>query len=174
MAATAVAVATPSDQRAGRYLAFRLGPEEFAVPVGSVREILGLQPVTTVPHAPAHVLGVLNLRGRIIPVIDLRLRCGLLATPMTERTCIVVVQVSTPTGTPLPMGLVVDAVQEVTLVTAAEIEDMPVFGDGAAPSYLLGVAKQKEVVRLLLDIDRLLGATDAGQLASLLGATSAA
>ena len=140
------------DARAGKYLTFHLGSEEFGVRVLQVREIMGLQDITAVPQTPAHVKGVINLRGKVIPVLCLRTRFGLEAIAYTARTCIIVVQVRGEAG-PLHVGLIVDAVSEVLNVTTPEIEDTPDFGGGLPTPYLLGMAKVKDKVKILLDID---------------------
>lgn len=143
-----------SSYKSGKYLSFYLGAEEFAIPVSSVREIIGLQEVTPVPQTPVYVRGVLNLRGRVIPVIDMRRKCGLPDVEYGAHACIVVVQVEAEGGW-APMGVVVDGVSEVVNITANDVEPMPDFG-GEAQDYLLGVAKLKGKVKILVDIDRLL------------------
>ncbi len=144
-----------SDELAGKYLVFQLGREEFGVRVLKVREIMGVQDITALPQTPAHVKGVINLRGTVIPVVDLRLKFGLPGQEYTQRTCIIVVQVQGEAG-PLLMGIVVDGVAEVLNLAAADIEDTPDFGDGTATPYLLGMAKVKGKVKILLEIDRVL------------------
>ncbi len=139
--------------RAGKYLVFDLGSEEFGIQVLKVREIMGVQDITAVPQTPAYVKGVINLRGSVIPVVDLRLKFGLPEIEYTQRTCIVVVQVEADAAL---LGIVVDAVAEVLNLAAGDIEDTPEFGQGAAASYLLGMAKVKGKVKILLDIDRVL------------------
>jgi purine-binding chemotaxis protein CheW len=146
-------------RRSGKYLIFQLGKEEFGIQVIKVREIMGVQDITPVPHLPAHVKGVLNLRGKIIPVVDLRLKFGLEAKEYTQRTCIIVVQVAIAGEQPSPIGIVVDGVAEVLNVADADVEDTPQFGEGSDTSYLLGIAKIKGQVKLLLDIDKALDAS---------------
>src|SRR5579885_402924 len=153
--ATTPAAAAASDTRPGKYLTFQLANEEFGIRVLKVREIMGLQEITAVPQTPAHVKGVINLRGKVIPVIDLRLKFHLPAAEYTQRTCIIVTQVQGESG-PLLMGIVVDGVSEVLNLTAAEIEDTPDFGEEIAGRYLLGMAKVKGKVKILLDIDQVL------------------
>ena len=109
--------------------------------------------VTAVPQTPPHVKGVINLRGKVIPVVDLRLKFGLPEQEYTQRTCIIVVQVQGEAG-PMLMGIVVDGVAEVLNLAVADIEDTPDFGDGTATPFLLGMAKVKGQVKALLDIDR--------------------
>ncbi len=144
--------AAGTDRRAGKYLTFRLGREEFGMHVLQVREIMGLMDITAVPHTPAHVKGVINLRGRVIPVLCLRSKFGMDAHD-TEQSCIVVAQVAGEEG-PLQVGIIVDAVSDVLNIAAADIQDTPNFGAGAAPPYLLGMAKIKGKVKILLDMDQ--------------------
>jgi purine-binding chemotaxis protein CheW len=139
----------------GKYLVFHLGREEFGIRVMKVREIMGIQDITAVPQTAAHVKGVINLRGKVIPVVDLRLKFGLPEQEYTLRTCIIVVQVRGG-AVPLLMGIVVDGVAEVLNLAAADIEDTPDFGDGTATPYLLGMAKVKGTVKILLEIDQVL------------------
>lgn len=156
-----------NDARAGKYLTFHLVREEFGIRVLKVREIMGLQDITGVPQTPAYVKGVINLRGKVIPVIDLRLKFGLPQEEYGQRTCIIVAQVQGDSG-PILMGVVVDAVSEVLNLTAAEIEDTPDFGDNADAQYLLGMAKVKGKVKILLDIDKVLTSQDLRHLAEVL------
>ena len=151
---------TKSDSRSGKYLAFLLGREEFAIQVLKVREIMGIQDITAVPQTPAFVKGVINLRGKVIPVVDLRLKFGLPEVEYTPRTCIIVVQIKAPEGGLSLTGLVVDEVSEAVNIGAAEIEDTPDFGDGVSTPYILGMAKGKGKVKILLDIDRVLQAQE--------------
>jgi purine-binding chemotaxis protein CheW len=153
------AAALKTDDRGGKYLVFELGHEEFGIRVLKVREIMGIQDITAVPQTPAHVKGVINLRGKVIPVVDLRLKFGLPEQEYAERTCIIVVQVRGEAGSML-MGIVVDGVAEVLNLAVADIEDTPDFGDGTATPYLLGMAKVKGKVKILLEIDRVLTSQD--------------
>ena len=154
-----------ADPRAGKHLTFHLGNEEFAIQVLRVREIMGVQEITSVPQTPAYVKGVINLRGKVIPVVDLRLKFGLPEADYTQRTCIIVVQMESG-ASKLLIGVVVDAVSEVITLQGGEIEDTPDFGGVALP-YLLGMAKIKGKVKILLDIDRVLAASDVQALGSL-------
>mgnify|MGYP001105919182 CR=1 FL=1 len=160
-------VEAKSRERAGKYLVFQLGREEFGIRVLKVREIMGLQDITAVPQMPAHVKGVINLRGKVIPVVDLRLKFGLPEAEYTQRTCIIVVQINGESGRMLT-GIVVDGVAEVLNLTAAEIEDTPDFGHGVDTPYLLGMAKVKGKVKILLDIDQILASSDLGALQEVL------
>ncbi len=162
-----IAAGPPLDVRAGKYLTFTLINEEFGIRVLKVREIMGLQEITAVPQTPAHVKGVINLRGRVVPVIDLRLKFGLPAAEYSQRTCIIVTQIQGESG-PLMMGIVVDGVSEVLNLSDQEIEDTPDFGEDIGNRYLLGMAKVKGKVKILLDIDKVLSAQDLNGLNSIL------
>ncbi len=153
MSTATAPVATVSTAIAGKYLTVVLENEAYGIAVLKVREIMRLQKITPVPQMPAYVKGVINLRGRVIPVVDLRVKFGLKAE-FAERTCIVVVQVKLPTEQVVQMGLIVDSVEEVVTLTAAEIEPTPDFGTKVNTDYLLGMAKVKGQVKTLLDIDR--------------------
>jgi purine-binding chemotaxis protein CheW len=161
-----VSGAGPADARAGKYLTFQLGTEEFGVRVLKVREIMGVQEITAIPQTPAHVKGVINLRGKVVPVVDLRVKFGLEAAPFTQKTCIIVTQVQSDSGTVL-MGMIVDGVSEVLNLSAAEIEDTPDFGEDIATKYLLGMAKSKGRVKILLDIDKVLSAAEVTEIGAL-------
>jgi purine-binding chemotaxis protein CheW len=161
------AEAVDTRDRGGKYLVFHLGREEFGIRVLKVREIIGMQDITAVPQTPPQVKGVINLRGKVIPVVDLRLKFGLAEQEYTQRTCIIVVQLRSEAGLML-MGIVVDGVAEVLNLAVADIEDTPDFGDGVATPYLLGMAKVKDKVKILLDIDRVLSSHDLGALTELM------
>jgi len=150
---------------AGKYLTVVLETEAYGLNVLKIREIIRLQKITPVPQLPECVKGVINLRGRVIPVIDLRVKFGLKAE-FDERTCIVVVQVKLPSEQVIQLGLVVDRVEEVVLLNAADIEPTPEFGTRVDTAYLLGMAKIKDQVKTLLDIDRVVALDTLQQLAS--------
>jgi purine-binding chemotaxis protein CheW len=154
------------DERAGKYLVFALGREEFGIRVLNVREIMGIQDITAVPHTPAYLKGVINLRGKVIPVVDLRLKFGLPPVEHTQRTCIIVVQVGKETGS-IRMGVIVDGVAEVLTLSSGDIEDTPDFGQGVVTSYLLGMAKVKDKVKILLDIDEVMATQELQALGAL-------
>ncbi|MDP9050150.1 MAG: chemotaxis protein CheW [Acidobacteriota bacterium] len=156
----------PTD-RAGKYLIFHLGLEEFGTGVLQVREIMGLQDITPVPQVPAYVKGVINLRGKVIPVIDLRLKFGMAPEENTPRTCIIVVR-TRQGDEDLMIGMVVDGVVEVLNLTSADIEDTPDFGPGVVTPYLKGMAKIKGKVKILLDIDHVLSTNEFNGLGTLL------
>ena len=155
------------DPRTGKYLTFRLAREEFAIQVLRVREIMGMQDITAVPQTPAYMKGVINLRGKIVPVIDLRLKFGFPEVEATSTTCIIVVQLKSGREI-LLMGLLVDAVSEVSNFTVGDIEDTPDFGNGVSTPYLLGIAKLKGSVKILLNIDEVLSTTEVQNLESVL------
>ena len=145
---------------AGKYLTFVLGDESYAISVLKVREIIRLTAITAVPQMPDYVKGVINLRGKIIPVLSLRSKFGLPSGRDQQRTCIVVVQLTQSFGAQMQMGLIVDDVEEVVNISASEIEATPDFGAQLDTQYLLGMAKIKGAVKSLLDIDRVIaGAT---------------
>jgi purine-binding chemotaxis protein CheW len=151
------------NSREGKYLSFSLGREEYGIGILKVREIIGMIQITPIPQSPEHVKGVINLRGKIIPVIDLRLRFGLDSIEYTDRTCIVVVEIDSNVRG-LHIGIVVDSVSEVLNIKGADIEDTPCFGVTFGTEYILGMAKMTGSVRILLDIDKVL---DTDELATL-------
>ena len=158
MATQQLETATASRQKAGKYLTFTLHDESYGIDVLKVREIIRQTTITVVPQMPAYVRGVINLRGKIIPVMDLRLRFGFADAANTDHTCIIVVQVKLPDGKAVQMGLVVDGVEEVANIAAADIEETPDFGGQIATDYIVGMAKIKGAVKTLLDIDGVVGA----------------
>lgn len=142
----------------GKYLTFTLHHESYGIDVLKVREIIRHNKITAVPQMPAYIRGVINLRGKIIPVMDLRRRFEFGFAGRTEQTCIVVVQVKLPDGEPTAMGLVVDGVEEVINLNAVDIEETPSFGGQICTDYIIGIAKVKGAVKVLLDIDGIVGA----------------
>ena len=153
-----------AQQFAGKYLTFNLQRESYGIDVLKVREIIRLTNITAVPQMPDYVKGVINLRGKIIPVTDLRLRFGFTDVKDTDQTCIIVVQVKLPDGRNTQMGVIVDAVEEVINLSASDIEETPDFGGTISTAYILGMAKVKGSVKTLLDIDRVIGAEVADQI----------
>jgi len=153
---------------AGKYLTFKLNDESYGIEVLKVREIIRLTEITSVPQMPNYVRGVINLRGKIIPVTDLRLKFGFPEAARTEHTCIIVVQVRFPEGKIVQMGLIVDGVEEVTNIAAADIEETPDFGAEISTECILGMAKIKGSVKTLLDIDRVLTKENVQQLSQTL------
>jgi purine-binding chemotaxis protein CheW len=145
-----------SGQLTGKYLTFNLQAESYGIDVLKVREIIRMTAITPVPRMPSHILGVINLRGKIIPVMDLRVRLEFPATK-TDQTCIIVTQVKLPDGRSTPMGLVVDGVEEVINLSDQDIEEAPDFGGEICTDYIIGIAKVKGQVKTLLDIDGIVG-----------------
>jgi purine-binding chemotaxis protein CheW len=142
-------------EREGKYLTFSLAKEEYGIGILKVKEIIGMMPITMVPRTPSYVKGVINLRGKVIPVVDLRRKFGMEETGYTERTCIVVVEVG-GSGRSVLMGIVVDSVSEVLNIKSGDIEDTPAFGVKLDTAYILGMAKMNGGVKILLDIDKVL------------------
>ncbi len=139
---------------AGKFLTFQLGSESYGIPALKVREIIRMTDITAVPQMPDYIKGVINLRGKIIPIIDLRLRFRLANAGQTERTCIVVAQTAAAHRANAPVGFVVDAVEEVLNIAATEIEATPDFGTAQAVECMTGLAKIDGKVKALLDVDR--------------------
>jgi len=153
-------MATATLAAPGKYLAFALADEEYALPVLKVREIIKMMDITQVPKVPPHVKGVINLRGKVIPIFDLRLKFGFPPQHATERTCIIVVDAAFSGGRG-SLGFVVDGVSEVLNITAEEIEPTPDFGERVNTTYVQGVAKRGARVKMLLDLDRILSSATA-------------
>lgn len=143
------------DSLAGKYLTFILDNEEYGIALLKVKEIIGMIPITSVPRTPAYVKGVVNLRGKVIPVSDLRLRFEMAAADYTDRTCIIVVEIQGETAT-IQVGIIVDAVSEVMNIKAEEVEAAPSFGIKVETGFLLGMVNMDGQVRILLDIDTVL------------------
>ena len=141
--------------RSGKYLTFSLAKEIYGIPIARTKEIIGMLPLVSIPNTAPQVKGVINLRGRVIPVIDLRLRLGLREAVPDERTCIVVVEVRADHGT-RQMGLLVDSVTEVLTIKEPDIKDGPPLKSRPVPESLLGLARMEEGTIALLNIDRLL------------------
>jgi purine-binding chemotaxis protein CheW len=153
-----VATTTAHRALAGKHLTFTLHGESYGIDVLKIREIIRLTEITPVPQMPASVRGVINLRGKIIPIMDLRLRFGFPEAPSTEEACIIVVQVKLADDRSVQMGLVVDGVEEVVNIAAADIEETPDFGGQIATDYIVGMAKIRGAIKVLLDIDKMVGA----------------
>ena len=147
--------ATGAVEREGKYLTFMLDEEEYGVGILKVKEIIGMMPITAVPQTPGFVKGVINLRGKVIPVVDLRLKFGMQPMEYTERTCIIVVEIAGKNNT-IQIGTVVDAVSEVLNIKAEDVEETPSFGSTLDTGYILGMAKIEGGVKILLDIDQVL------------------
>lgn len=151
-------LAGANKSQAGKYLTFTLGHESYGIPVLQVREIIRHTTLTAVPQMPDYVKGVLNLRGKVIPIVDLRLKFRLEHAEVAERTCIVVVQVTLSNGSRTNMGLIVDGVESVANVASNDIEPTPDFGAQISTGYILGMAKLENRVVALLDIDKIVAA----------------
>ena len=149
--------------KTGKYLTFSLEKEEYGIGILKVKEIIGMMPVTSVPRTPDFVKGVINLRGKVIPVVDLRLKFAMESIAYTDRTCIIVVEIDSADATVL-IGIVVDAVSEVLNINSDEIEDAPQFGTSLDTNYILGMAKMEGGVKILLDIDKVLSQQEVVQL----------
>jgi purine-binding chemotaxis protein CheW len=143
----------------GKYLTFALANEEYGLEILKVREIIGYMDITSVPQTPGHVKGVINLRGQVIPVIDLRAKFGMETTEVTEETCIIVVE-TTQDNRNFSTGIVVDHVQEVLDITGENIEEAPQFGSSVNTDFILGIGKVDTAIKILLDIDKVLSGTD--------------
>ena len=141
--------------REGKYLTFSMANEEYGIGILQIREIIGMMPITSVPQTPEFVKGVINLRGKVIPVIDLRLRFNMDSIDYNERTCIIVVEILGQSAT-VQVGIVVDSVSEVLNIKQDEIEDTPTFGTSLNTDFILGMAKMEGGVKILLDIDQVL------------------
>ncbi len=155
-------LASDSLDQEGKYLTFFLNKEEYGVGILKIKEIIGMMPITSVPRTPEYVKGVINLRGKVIPIIDLRVRFGMAHQAYDDRTCIIVVEIDNNDMT-VHMGVVVDSVSEVCNVDASQIEETPTFGVALDTEYILGMAKMEESVKILLDIDKVLGKEELDQ-----------
>ena len=151
-------------EREGKYLTFSLADEEYGIGILKIKEIIGMMPITSVPQTPSFVKGVINLRGKVIPVVDLRRRFGMTSIDYDDRTCIIVVEIGIRRIN-VVIGIVVDSVSEVLNIKGEEIEDTPTFGTKLNTDYILGMAKMDGKVKILLDIDRVLAADDLEMLA---------
>jgi purine-binding chemotaxis protein CheW len=141
--------------RGGKFLTFLMANEKYGLEILKVREIIGMMDVTSVPTTPAFVRGVINLRGKIIPVVDLRLKFGMKAKEDTPRTCIIVVHL-THADQEITMGIIVDEVSDVLDITQDQIEPPPSFGPNIRTDFILGMGKVDQKVVTMLDIDRVL------------------
>jgi purine-binding chemotaxis protein CheW len=141
---------TDVSEDSAKYLTFSLAQEEYGLEILKVREIIGIMDITAVPQMPAHVKGVINLRGKVIPVVDLRLKFGMEPAEYTDATCVIVVDVGTL------MGIIVDTVQEVLDIGSDQIDPPPPLGASVDTTFILGMGKVKDEVKILLDIDKVL------------------
>ena len=143
----------------GKFLTFFLAGEEYGIEILSVHEIIGMMPITCVPGTPDHICGIINLRGKIIPIVDLRRKFGMESKAQTAETCIIVVHVQG-----VEVGIVVDRVSEVLNIAAGDIEPPPSFGKDVNTDYILGIGKSQSKVKILLNIDRVISADQLVQL----------
>ena len=147
-------------ERGGKYLTFALGAEEYGLPIMKVREIIGYVEVTPLPRTAAHVHGVMNLRGQVMSVVDLRIKLGMPPVPRTDHTCIIVVEVAGREGPKLSVGVIVDRVSEVLWIGTDRVEPTPSFDASVRNDFLLGIAKIGPSIKILLDIDRVLAGAE--------------
>ena len=145
--------------REGKYLTFALANEEYGIGILKIKEIIGMMPITAVPQTPDFVKGVINLRGKVIPVTNLRRRFGMEEIEYNDRTCIIVVEIEGRDGD-IEVGIVVDSVSEVLNIKAEEIEDTPAFGTKLDTEYILGMAKTEGSLKILLDIDKIMSSKE--------------
>ncbi|KTT15486.1 chemotaxis protein CheW [Pseudacidovorax intermedius] len=164
-----VATAEPS-----QYLTFQLAGEMFAIGILAIREIIEYGELTTVPMMPPSVRGVINLRGAVVPVIDLQARFGRESTPVGKRTCIVIVEVEAEDGERQVLGIVVDAVSEVLDIAAADIEPAPAFGARIRADFIQGMGKVRGRFVILLDLAHVLAGDELAALAEHAGNTDTA
>ncbi len=143
------------DYLAGKYLTFSLGDEIYGIEILKVQELIGMMSVTSVPKTPEYVRGVVNLRGKVIPVVELRLKFEIEPVEDTEKTCIIVVQVTRADAT-ITMGIIVDEVCEVLNISSDQIEPAPSFGSSVDSDFIIGMGKFDEKVVMLLDVDKVL------------------
>jgi len=148
------------DTQKGKYLTFRIGEEEYGIEIRYVNEIIGIQKITDLPDMPIHIKGVINLRGKVIPVVDVRLRFGMNERDYDERTCIIYVIIQN-----IAVGLIVDSVSEVLDIPSVDIENAPSVGDGRSNKYIKGLGKVGESVKILLEVNKLLFDEEVEQLA---------
>jgi len=148
-----------SGEKESKYLTLSLAGEEYGIEILKIKEIIGMMPVTTVPLTPPFVKGVINLRGKVIPVLNLRLKFGMEEVGYSDRTCIIVVETKRQGGSVL-IGVVVDSVSEVLNIKANDIEETPAFGVQIDTNYILGMAKMSGGVKILLDIDQVINADE--------------
>ena len=147
----AIADKKESSTYEGQFLTFALNSEEYGIEILRTREIIGVMDITTVPQTPDFMKGVINLRGKVIPVIDLRLKFSMQEEEYTQETCIIVVEANNS-----QVGIIVDSVSEVLNIKNGEIENTPSFGQGIDTDFLMGLGKVNEKIIILLDIEQIL------------------
>lgn len=149
--------------KAGKYLTFKLDDEDFGFEILKVQEIIGLMRITSVPQTPPSIRGVINLRGKVIPIIDLRIKFGLPSNKATHLACIIVLNVRTA-GAVVTMGALIDGVSEVFDLSADQIDSPPSFGQLKAQEYVIGMAKVAQKVIMLLDVNSVLSIEEASNI----------
>jgi purine-binding chemotaxis protein CheW len=152
---TSAASPGPTATHGGKYLTFALGKEEYGLEILKVREIIGWMDITALPRTPSYIKGVVNLRGQVIVVVDLRAKFEMEAAAKTDQTCIIVVEIA-HAGRKLSTGIIVDRVSEVLEIQSDNIEAPPTFGTSVATDFILGMGKVGQAVKILLDIDKVL------------------
>jgi purine-binding chemotaxis protein CheW len=152
-----------ASEREGKYLTFSLAGEEYGIGILKVKEIIGMMTITVLPQSPSYLKGVINLRGKVIPIMDLRLKFAMDAIDYTEKTCIIVVEFASGDQKAM-IGILVDSVSEVLNIKGGDIEDTPNFGCHLNTDYILGIAKTERGVKILLDIDCVLNTKEIKQL----------
>lgn len=151
---------------AGKYLTFTLDKEEYAIEILKVNQVIRMQEITTIPRVPSFVRGVINLRGMIIPIIDMRKKFAMADHADTERSCIVVIQLGQD-GKTVNMGIVIDEVREVLEIPAGDIEETPSFGAGIDTEFIMGIAKTGKTVKMMLNIGKVLTSSEIQAIAGL-------
>ena len=151
---------------AGKYLTFLLGQEEYGIEILKVQEIIQMQKVTKVPKAPDFIRGVINLRGKVIPVVELRKKFGMEYQENTDKTCIIVVLIQAGDHA-MTMGIIIDEVREVLDIAAGNIEETPSFGASVDTGFIMGIGKLGDNVKMLLDIDKVLSSADVAHIAKI-------
>ena len=167
-ATATIANETKATTKGGKYLTFALGREEYGLEILKVREIIGFMEITAVPRTPSYVKGVINLRGQVISVVDLRSKFGMETAAKTEETCIIVVEIKQG-GRKLSTGIIVDRVSEVLNIAGENIEEPPTFGTAVDTAFILGMGKIGQSVKILLDIDKVLSSEETARLAEIGG-----
>lgn len=163
---TAIIEKTIGERLAGKYLTFRLADEEYGLEILKVQEIIRMQAVTRVPRTPDYVRGVINLRGKVIPVVELRKKFSFMPCDDTEKTCIIVVQISS-SDLSVVMGIIIDEVREVLDIASENIEETPSFGASINTDFILGMGKMNGDVKILLDIDKVLSIKEINDIQSI-------
>lgn len=157
-----------ADGKSQKHLTFAIGNENYGIPINTVKEIIGMMNITSVPKTPAFIKGVINLRGKIIPIMDLRLKFGLSEREYTERTCIIVVDIQGKSGS-RNIGIIVDTVSEVLSINQDDIEKTPQGDIQNEGNFIEGMGKMKDKVIMLVDINKILNTEELNQLNNMKG-----